>query len=459
MGAGQPAVAPAVGRDPRRLPRRTRPLDTDNYYAFASATSVVHRRSLDVSPLPLPAGDPRLMQLGDKRLDFFPWTVALVAVPAVIGLDLAHVAGVGPGSEDLDMAQVLMVEMLLGSILVATAAVLAGVAAARLARDPRRRRMVGVTTALLLAFATGAWSTASRSLNQHAPSLALAAAALVLAIGLAQRRAPRPTASALGLGLLLGAGYTVRPTNVLLLAAVLVWLLIHHRRLVGAFVVGVAAIAVPWAAVNGLTYGAVVPPYFAGDRLGLHRGTAEALAANLVSPSRGLLLFAPLIVVLAVVGTARIIRGSAGSDTPSQRWLAGLVAAAGVAQWLVVSTFPHWWAGHSYGPRFLTETMVPMAVLSAPALEVLSAAAGAPGRWRHPAVAAVALLSVWSVGVHAQPRPSCPRPPAGTPRPTSTPTRSGCGPGPIRSSWPAPARSAGLTPGSVLRSYTERSRC
>ena len=32
-----------------------------------------------------------------------------------------------------------------------------------------------------------------------------------------------------------------------------------------------------------------------------------------------------------------------------------------VLHWLIVSRFPHWWAGHSYGPRFMTD-IVPFLV-------------------------------------------------------------------------------------------------
>jgi hypothetical protein len=431
--------------------------DGDSYYAYATATAVVHHRSLDLSTLALPAGDPRLMQLGDQRLDFFPWTVSLVAVPAVLALDLAHGAGIGPGAGDLAVTGVLVVEMLLGSLLVALAAVLTGVAAGALVRDARHRRLVGVAAALILAFATGAWSTASRSLNQHAPSLALLAGALVVAVGLGQGRAARPRVAAAGLGLLVAAAYTVRPTNALVAAAVLVWLALGHRRLLVPFAAGAAAVAVPWLVVNQLTYGTLLPPYFAGDRLHPGLDSAGAAAANLVSPNRGLLVFSPLIVVLAVAGTIRAVRGGAGLGR-SLRRLAALLAGAVAAQWIAVSTFPHWWAGYSYGPRFLTEAMVPMAVLAAPALERIGALTAWSWRERRGVLAAVAVLAVWSVGAHAQPaflpRSHCWN---ATPDIDTHPERVW--------DWSDPQLLAGarsvrlLTAEGVLRSYAERSLC
>ena len=37
------------------------------------------------------------------------------------------------------------------------------------------------------------------------------------------------------------------------------------------------------------------------------------------------------------------------------------VAASAVGYWLLVSTFPSWWAGWAYGPRFLTD-IAPMLI-------------------------------------------------------------------------------------------------
>jgi hypothetical protein len=430
--------------------------DGDNLYAYATATAIVHHGTLDLSDLAVSPDDPRLMTLDGRRLDFFPWTVALVAVPAVVGLDTAAAAGIGPGSGGLDRAGVLLVEMALGSLLAAAAAVLVGVGAARLSPDRRHRRRVGFAAALMFAFATGTWSTASRSLNQHAPSLLLAAAVLVVAIGIGQASPGQPARPRTGfaLGLLVMAAYTIRPTNVLLAVAVAVWLARCHRRLVLPFLAGTATVALPWVAVNGATYAGVLPPYFAGDRLRLHDAFGEALAANLVSPARGLLVFCPLVVGLGAAGTVALVR-PAGGQPASLRWLAGLVAGAVVAQWLVVSAFPHWWGGYSYGPRLLTETFAPLAVLAAPALAGLRTGVGRPPVG---VLAVVAVLGLWSVGVNAQPaflpRATCWN---ATPHIDANPWRVW--------DWSDPQPLAGarsllhLSPRRLLASYTEASRC
>ena len=152
--------------------------------------------------------------------------------------------------------------------------------------------------------------------------------------------------------------------------------------------------------------------------------------------------------------------------------MAGVV----VAQWLAVSAFPHWWGGYSYGPRLLTETAAPLALLAVPALAWLyGAAAGAGvratqaglgvratqaglGRMPVAALAVVAVLGLWSVGVHAQPaflpRATCWN---ATPHIDTNPWRVW--------DWSDPQPLAGarsvlrLSPRRLLASYAEASHC
>jgi hypothetical protein len=77
------------------------------------------------------------------------------------------------------------------------------------------------------------------------------------------------------------------------------------------------------------------------------------LAGILVSPSRGVLIFCP-IVGWAVVGAWR-----ARLDTGTLLRLT-LPVAAFIAAW---SQYTVWWGGHSYGPRYLSDIAIPLGVL------------------------------------------------------------------------------------------------
>jgi hypothetical protein len=109
------------------------------------------------------------------------------------------------------------------------------------------------------------------------------------------------------------------------------------------------------------------------------------LAGLLLSPSRGLLFFAPWL----FLGAATLAR-------PSSPWHRACGAAA-LPILLLHAAFPHWWAGWSYGPRYLTDAAPFLAVLAAPALVDLWRARAA--RPAGPALA-VALVAA-SIGAQA----------------------------------------------------------
>jgi hypothetical protein len=83
----------------------------------------------------------------------------------------------------------------------------------------------------------------------------------------------------------------------------------------------------------------------------------EALASNLVSPARGLLIFTPVFVFSIISLVKR------SWTSPLAPWLASLA----LAHYLLVSTFVSvWWAGHAYGPRYLTDMMPVLALALIP---------------------------------------------------------------------------------------------
>jgi hypothetical protein len=123
---------------------------------------------------------------------------------------------------------------------------------------------------------------------------------------------------------------------------------------------GVAVVALSFGVLNLILYARLVQPYFRASRVGVSETTIEALLGNLVSPSRGLLVFVP-IVVLSIYGF--VLKRRAGALTR----LDIAVAASAVGYWLLVSAFPHWNGGYSYGPR-LTADLAPLVVWFLPPL-------------------------------------------------------------------------------------------
>ena len=111
----------------------------------------------------------------------------------------------------------------------------------------------------------------------------------------------------------------------------------------------------------------------------------EGALGLLFSPSRGLLIFSPVVLV-CVAGLRAVVR---------EGWRGPLAwcLAAAIAQFMLYACYSVWWGGHAYGPRYLVD-MLP--------LLIPIAAEGAAVLARHrlwSAVAAGALA--WSVALAA----------------------------------------------------------
>src|SRR5207248_10810034 len=86
------------------------------------------------------------------------------------------------------------------------------------------------------------------------------------------------------------AAYVMRPTNAIPLVLLTAWTAVRRPRLLPAHLGGATAVAAAFVAVNLATFDRLLPPYYAGNRLGLPGSLGDAFAANLVSPNRALLV-------------------------------------------------------------------------------------------------------------------------------------------------------------------------
>lgn len=358
--------------------------------------------------------------------DYFPWPTALLAVPGVVLGDLSAAVTGGPDSRELIVEHRFAFVHTTSASLVVIGAVLALRAAALvvLGGPWQRRRIVANAAVLVIALGTSAYSTASRALWQHTPSLLLLSVAMWCAVridrgtvpddrdfgvddAVADRatRSPRPDPWVVALAASLTAASLARPTNLGVAAILLGWVLLRRRRdfvpTLASAMTGAAVVAGTFLVVSRALVGRVLPEYYSAGRLRLGDWFPEAVAANWVSPSRGLLIASPIL-LLAVPGTVRSWR----SPDRHRRALVVCLWLAVLAITLSVSAFPQWWAGHSFGPRFTTEAVPLLFVLSLPAWDLtfdpVHLGPDAPHRSRAiVAVVVVTVLSVWSVGFHA----------------------------------------------------------
>lgn len=366
----------------------------DSYLAFPAAVSLVHQRNLDLDEFDVAKVQDHygVERHRGHAFDSYPWAVELFAVPAVLAVDGLHVLGLTPSATELVLTDRMgAVQLVTASLVTAFVALFVFlIAYERLTGPEARRRRLATMVALVFATATAAWSTASRALWQHGPSMLLLAVVVLLAARIERDGGSGPTVRAAGLGAAVAVATAIRPTNVIVAALLCVWMARRHRAQLVRFVAGGIAVAAVWLSVNLLTFGTLISDYNSpGRRLVLHSRYLEAVAANFVSTGRGLLVFSP-VVLLAVVG---LVISRRGGDLSL---LDGVFAASVVLQALVVAASREaWWAGHSFGPRFMSDVLPLLAYLALPAVDV---AATWQGVKRIALVAAV----VWSVAVNAQ---------------------------------------------------------
>jgi len=233
-----------------------------------------------------------------------------------------------------------IIELEVASVLVAATAVMLFLIARRYLSDTR-----AVWLTLLFAFATPAYSVASRGLWQHTPSILL----LTITIYLLLRAEEHPALAAWA-GFPVALSYTVRPTDALFCIVLTAYVAVRHRRYLTRFLLAAAPVAAVFLAYNFRVYHAPLSPYYRsplGGFLPEHFPVmAEALAGNLISPARGLLIYTPVFLFAMVAMWRRDWK------LPLAPWLAALV----VLHWIAISAYTQtWWAGFCYGPRFFTD--------------------------------------------------------------------------------------------------------
>jgi hypothetical protein len=222
-------------------------------------------------------------------------------------------------------------------------------------------RAAALAIACALAFGTGYWHTVSQTLWQHETAVfGMALSVFALTALRPESRVPL---------LLAGAGLALAVTSRLQLAPAVLMLLAGT-----VFVAGLRRALIPMA----ITLGAVAvlamtnirwfdnplgaAPLLEALHPTVHATTrsfdpmADGFPGLLFSPNRGLLVYSPVVAV-AFIGVPIVVRQGRHSMPV---WC--LMAA--VVQYATYGSYAVWWAGHTYGPRYMLDVLpllVPLA--------------------------------------------------------------------------------------------------
>lgn len=237
---------------------------------------------------------------------------------------------------------------------------------------------------------TGIWPTVSQTLWQHASAIWSASAAVWL--WTRKEDGPRGAVPFAAIGLLLGWTLSARLQLLPMVAILGAGMLVRaSRRERLAWAIALLVPLAIFAALNvrwfGHPLGAL--PQFEQASLVIHRQWYTwrwpwpGLAGLLLSPSRGLLVFSPIVLVV-------LAARAAPRDRSILRWSAGAAAA----QFLLYASYSVWWGGHTYGPRYLLDLLP--ALLPAAAIGTARLATA-----RLPARMLAALALAWSIATGA----------------------------------------------------------
>jgi hypothetical protein len=285
-----------------------------------------------------PAVSHGFVRRGGRVVSVYPLLPGLLHCPVVLA---AHVAGVDVERRHIGLARL-------------SAAWIAAAATAFffLALVPLVRRETALLFTGVFLLGTEVFSVAGRGLWQHGSALLFINLSLALLV-----RGGRRVRWA---GMSLAVAVAARPTTLLLAVLLTFWVARRRRDELPGFLLLAAIPAAALAAYSALWLGS---PFAMGQGQSLSQFgpfSPEALLGILMSPSRGLFVYSPILVI-GIFGILRLRQVVAGAETRSL-----LVHAALFAPTLVFfcSFWPNWWGGHSFGYRIVSE-LIPVLLIPA----------------------------------------------------------------------------------------------
>ena len=213
--------------------------------------------------------------------------------------------------------------------------------------------------ALIFGLASPTWNIASQVLMLHAMS-ELSFALLLWAL----LHDEESGQSAFWIGLALALAVANKLSNVVVAAPIVVWFMWKHRRRLAPFFAPLVAIGGLVLAYNLYYFqspmGAYVQAFNAVGYSGVElRGNLfEGLAGLLLSPNRGMFIYVPW-TLLSIAGAVRLWR-----DNP-YTWGRFLIVGV-VAHYVMYAKLDRWYAGYTFGPRYMTDVMPLLAFFLVP---------------------------------------------------------------------------------------------
>ncbi len=319
---------------------------TDSAYSMMLTQSLLDHRTFTLDHYTLPTVY-QLEKVDGHTYYVMPPGTSVLSAPAVWILNRFGVSAVNADGTYNPRGE-WKIEAGLAALLMAMLAVIFFLTA-RLLLTPGWSAVIAVGGAL----GTQVYSTASRALWSETWGILLLGVVIFLLVANETRQL---SLNSILLATVLSWMYFVRPTFAVPIAAITVYIFLFHRSFFVRYLLAGLMWLTGFMVYSWIHYKHVLPSYYRANRL-LFDVFWTALAGNLISPSRGLLVFVPVVLFVGYL----LIRYRQKLEFKRLVWLALSVF---VIHLIIISGFPHWWGGHSFGPRFMTG-VVPWMVLLA----------------------------------------------------------------------------------------------
>lgn len=208
---------------------------------------------------------------------------------------------------------------------------------------------------MVYAFATNTWTIGSQGLWQHG-MVELLLSMIIYFVVVNERKEENRNFTYLGI--LSGLFIFNRPPDSVLLLPVLFYTIYSAKPKVIRYFCSLLLASLPFLLYNFYYFGDIFGGYNNNlNILTLKPETLIHFIGLLISPSRGLFVYSPIL-LLSVLGYLKVSR-IVNKRIKIFLFIFGFSIILNI---LVYSSFWHWWAGWSYGPRFLTG-MLPILII------------------------------------------------------------------------------------------------
>jgi hypothetical protein len=169
---------------------------------------------------------------------------------------------------------------------------------------------------------------------------------------------------ALVMGICVFTAYLCRPTTLVFAAACLIPMLIKRKFIETIVFTGAFAVCSGLFVLFSFSeYGMIVPPYYDFTRAAQTESFIDALKGVLISPSRGLFVFSPFLAAVLSAGLLSLRRKPV--------WIVFCLSWLTAHLISLIYGTAHWWGGHAFGPRLMTDIMPAWMLLAFVALSAL----------------------------------------------------------------------------------------